>query len=386
MAKTTKQLIITWIAAVFILQSAWLPAAINTSQIVSKTFSALSCLKYNPVAGICFWLSCGLHGCKIKTSTKVKHWNPDVVVSSYTTTGQSPWVESRSYSSGTPWISLTDKSRKNYKGHENRYMQYEPPEDLDGDGIMDTKGNTHYFDASSPPVYTYKNASTSIFLGGGDDFNSKRGSKRKHTATKFREVDAIGNPALFSTWMFSGAGILCPSVTYPFVPHHLSSAWDSINWRYASIEMLYPASLVPGMREIGSWPMNTWGSVYPRTGFVTQNEDPKAAAVTAQRAGDIITRTWQPHIYWPLGSDCSRNNMKCWAPGALLENNSSTGKWQMLYPKAENSCSTFGKNDVLSLQSWADNKQDSTQDFAWNLWRKYTCCKRKGSFLYSIDF
>ena len=326
MAKTTKQLIITWIAAVFILQSAWLPAAINSGQIVSKTISALSCLQYNPVAGICFWLRCNPK-CKIKTSTKIKHWNPDVVVSSYTTTKKSPWIETRAYSYTTPMI-----------------------------------------------------------LQGGQDTNADRGDSRQHVSTTFREVDAIGNPALALMYMMAGTGLLCPSVTNAYVPHHLSSALDSINWRYASIEMLYPASLVPGMREIGSWPMNTWGSVYPRTGFVTQNEGPKAAAVTAQRAGDIITRSWQPHIYIPLGSNCSKNRMKCWAPGALVENDSSTGKWQMLYPKAENSCSVFGKNDVLSLHSWADNKQDSTQDFAWNLWRKYSCCKRKGIFLFSIDF
>ncbi len=381
-----KSLIQVVFTITLLVQSNLLWAAINTSQIVSSTLSALSCLQYNPVAGMCFWLKCGFHGCSIKTSTKVKHWNPDVVVSSYTTTGQSPWIESRSYSSGTPWIPLTNHSMNDYKGHENRYMQYEPPKDLDGDGIMDTQGNSDYFDAGSPPVYTHQNANTSIQLGGGDDFNSARGARKKHVSTTFREVDAIGNPALFMTWMLSGTGYLCPSVTYPYVPHHLSAAWDSFSWRYATIEMLYPASLVPGMREIGSWPMNTWGAVYPRTGFVTQNEGPKASAVAAQRAGDIITRSWQPHVYWPLGSDCSRNNMKCWAPGALNEKDPNTGKWQMLAPIAQNSCGIFGQNDVTSIHSWADNKLDKSQDFVWNLWRKYSCCKRKGIFLYSIDF
>jgi integrating conjugative element protein (TIGR03756 family) len=357
---------------------------INTSQIVSQTLSAMQCIQYNPVAGICFWLYCTPFGCKIKTSTKVKHWNPDVVVSSYTTPGESTWLESRSYSSGTPWLTLTDDSKDDYKGNEDRYIQYEPPEDLDGDGIADTTGNTDYFDAGSPPVYT-NTAGNLPAVGGGDDTNSRQ-KKRQHTSTAFREVDAIGNPALFLTWMFSSTGYMCPSVTYPYVPHHLSGAWDAFSWRYATIEMLYPAALIPGMREIGSWPLNTWGNVYPRTGFVTQNEGPKASAVAAQRAGDIITRSYQPHIYWPLGDDCSRNNMKCWAPGPLKEMDSESGKWQMLAPIAENSCSIFGQNDVVKVKSWADNKLDQDEDFSWNLWRKYACCKKKGIFLYSIDY
>ncbi|MCU7801542.1 MAG: TraU family protein, partial [gamma proteobacterium symbiont of Lucinoma myriamae] len=81
---------------------------------------------------------------KIKTSVKVKHWNPDVVVSSYTTTGKSTWKNTRSYSTGS-----TSK------------------------------------------------------LGAGDDTNSQRSSKRQHSATTFREVDAVGNPALAAMWLLS---------------------------------------------------------------------------------------------------------------------------------------------------------------------------------------
>ncbi len=40
-----------------------------------------------------------------------------------------------------------------------------------------------------------------------------------------------------------------------------------------------------------------WGNVYPRQGFLVQPDDFKAAAVMAQRAGDVITRNGQPHVY-----------------------------------------------------------------------------------------
>ena len=295
---------------------------INTSHIVSQTLSAMSCLKYK-VVGICLWLRCGFHGCSVETSIKVGHYNPDLVVSSYPKTGSSPWVETQSYSAS---LSL------------------------------------------NPFPYD---------LQGGADSTATNGGSNQHVATKFMEVDAIGNPALAATYLLSGTGYMCSSSAIPMVPYHLSSA-DALNWRFASLEMLYPASLIPGMREIGHFPFNTWGAVYPRTGFTTSNEHPKSAAVTAQRSGDIVTRSWQPHIYWPVGSNCGGNGMKCWAPGALIEGEENTGKWQMLKPQALSSCEVFGKNDTLSLNSWANNKEDQHGDYAWNLWRPYSCCEKEG--------
>ncbi|MER0553186.1 TraU family protein, partial [Pseudomonas aeruginosa] len=60
-------------------------AAINSAAIVSSTLSP-QCLEYK-VVGICYWLLCGPHGCKVKTSVKVRHYVPDAVVSSYANTG-----------------------------------------------------------------------------------------------------------------------------------------------------------------------------------------------------------------------------------------------------------------------------------------------------------
>ncbi|HCR1634449.1 TraU family protein, partial [Pseudomonas aeruginosa] len=66
-------------------------AAINSAAIVSSTLSP-QCLEYK-VVGICYWLLCGPHGCKVKTSVKVRHYVPDAVVSSYANTGSNPWTE-----------------------------------------------------------------------------------------------------------------------------------------------------------------------------------------------------------------------------------------------------------------------------------------------------
>ncbi|EPM83799.1 hypothetical protein A3SM_11308, partial [Pseudomonas syringae pv. actinidiae ICMP 18886] len=60
-------------------------------------------------------------------------------------------------------------------------------------------------------------------------------------------------------------------------------------------------ALIPGRREVGGLTSgDMWGSVYPRSGFIHQADDYKAASVIAQRAGDVVTRSGQVHVYQPL--------------------------------------------------------------------------------------
>ncbi|MDU7998828.1 TraU family protein, partial [Pseudomonas syringae pv. actinidiae] len=89
-----------WAALTFSI-STW-PAAAGTVTSATLVASTLSpdCLEYK-VVGICYWLLCTPFGCKVKTSTKVRHFVPDAVVSSYSNTGENPWVEVSSLSSPT---------------------------------------------------------------------------------------------------------------------------------------------------------------------------------------------------------------------------------------------------------------------------------------------
>ncbi|MBN0308483.1 TraU family protein, partial [Pseudomonas aeruginosa] len=92
----------------------------------------------------------------------------------------------------------------------------------------------------------------------------------------------------------------------------------------------YPEALIPGRREIGTRTgLNLWGNVYPRGGFLHQTDDHKSGAVVAQRAGDIVTRRNQIHVYQPLLAN-ARDGY--WPAGALMETDASTGKWQELTP------------------------------------------------------
>jgi integrating conjugative element protein (TIGR03756 family) len=209
--------------------------------------------------------------------------------------------------------------------------------------------------------------------------NRTEGSaSRDHQNLVFRESDAIGHPMASLAGAVPGVGLLCRSQSTPLVPY-LQSGLDALAWRQEVPEIFYPASLIPGLREIGTWPLQTWGVVYPRTGWTTQAEEPKAAAINAQRAGDIVTRVGQPHVYLPLIGP--NGNQKVWPPGPLVEKDANTGTWQMLLPAAENSCAVFGTNDLASVTGWAGGKVDAAGDYAWNLWRPYKCCTRGGQWL-----
>lgn len=314
-------------------------ATINTADIVAQTTSAaLACMRWMPV-GMCFWLRCSLFSCSIEPSIKVGHYNPDLVVSVYNELGGNPWAEIRA--------TLGLAQRAAATGLLGGLM----PIPLDSAGNR-TEGTA---------------------------------DRRDHRNLVFRETDAIGHPLSTLSGVVAGTGTLCPSQATSFVPY-FSSGFDALAWRQEIPEILYPASWVPGLREVGNWPLQTWGSVHPRTGWSTQAEEPKAAALNAQRAGDIVTRTAQPHVYVPLTGPES-SSQRVWPPGSLVEADARTGAWQMLAPRPEATCGAFGVNDLFDLAGWGGGRVDPAGDYVWNLWRPYQCCSREGQvFLLDINW
>ncbi|PBJ10770.1 TIGR03756 family integrating conjugative element protein [Pseudomonas sp. ACN5] len=285
--------------------------ALDTGSITSSVLSP-NCLAYR-VVGICFWLFCTPFGCTVKTSHKVRHFIPELVVSSYTTTGNNPWSEMAALSS--------------------------PIGGAEGGGNLITP-NT-----------------------------------RRNNLPRFKNVDGIGHPGGWAaTQLASQSGYACASGATAFMPYYQSTL-DSLAWRRGIPESVYPESLMPGIREIGSQVSgNMWGNIYPRQGYLVQPDDFKAAAVMAQRAGDVMTRNGQPHVYVPL-TPAKRDGY--WPPGPIIENDASTHKWQLLYPQAQPTCAIFPSNPVQSADG----------GYAWSLWRPYSCCNREGqTFLFSIDF
>ena len=307
--------------------------SISTTQIMTRTTqAAFSCMQWLPI-GTCFWLRCSWNGCKVKSSLKVGHYNPDLVISSYNELGANPWNEIRAT------LGLAQKTAAG--------------------GLLGSL----------------------LGVTPGSGGNRTEGHARTHTNLIFREADAIGHPLTD----LPTAGYTCGSQARPFVPY-FQSGIDALSWRHALPEMLYPESLVPGLREVGESPLQTWGSVYPRTGWVVQVSEPKAAAVIAQRAADIVTREYQPHVYVPLAGS-SASGQRMWPPDALIEQDERTGLWQRLVPDAESSCDVFGTDDLGEVSSWGDGEVDEGGDYAWTLWRPYECCRRRGQwFLYHVDW
>lgn len=96
----------------------------------------------------------------------------------------------------------------------------------------------------------------------------------------------------------------------------------------------------------------------------------------AQRAGDVVTRPGQVHVYLPM---LALPYPGYWPAGPLREGDASTGKWQELTPVLNPTCATF--------PTIGPNIDAQDGGYAWALWRPYSCCQRRGqTFLGSTDF
>ena len=318
--------------------------SITTPEIVLASTN-FSCMEWR-ISGICYWLHCGITGCSIRASVRVSHFNPALVVTSYDALGESPWVEIKALY-GPAQVAAND-------------LQY---------SIMGV--------APAPPQ-------------GSGRFAEKVRPETHHKNTTFKDAEVVGSPGNAATLAATlGLPIFCPMTDVaPLFPYFLSGL-DTLAWRSALTEVIYAATWVPGLKEIGSWPLNTWGSIHPRNGFVTASEDPKGGAVIAHRAADIATRIGQPHIYVPVGAvpGWPSNGMKVWEPDPPEPNDEASAKWQMLVPTTQDSCEVFGQPDTFNIFSpWASGKVSETNDYLWNLWRPYSCCEDRGSFLFDVTW
>jgi integrating conjugative element protein (TIGR03756 family) len=279
------------------------------------------------IIGICYWLQCTPFECSIQQSVKVGHYNPDFVVSAYQSLEHYPWADMR------PVIAAL--TAPGYQGQ----------------GVARTVARP----------------------------------EREHNNMVFKEADVIGHP-LSSLTGLADVGLLCPAATQPLQPYFLSRL-DGLAWRTGITDALYPQTYIPGMDEVAEHPpLQTWGSTYPRTGWLSQAEDPKAAAVMAQRAANIVTQHNQPHLYDPVDTGRTmRNDMLVWQPGEITADR-KTGVYQMLVPEASVKGGPFGTDDTHALQSWSRGKVAKTGGYAWILWRPYKCCEEQGMYLGSIDF
>lgn len=424
-------------------------AAITTPQILTRTITAYpSCLKYK-VKGICFFLHCSWTGCSIRTSIRIEHYVPDAIVSTYNSATLHPWVEvGKPVSAAMAAVGqamlatpipldaagnnareeqemTTFKSADAYGNPAGMILQIFLTQTIPNlPAQFGIPGWEHLmgFPIYELPRIQQRWLSVPMTVGGsvlqgaaqlaaapGELLNKLVGLPGKvaqlqssigkvgdimsgaqkisglaMTAAQLSGINIgpisdIVQLASIATEFSPLGQIFCPGSARAFTLYYQSDL-DSYFWRNViPLEMLYPESWVPSMSEVsdGTFPPHTWGGRYPRDGHLVQSHPVKASAVYAERVRSIIMQEYQPHLYKQMTPVESG-----WRYFGAL-----TGtRWQRLDPNPTSSCVQFGTNDTLSLTSWGDFNTSSTDGYVWNMWNRYDCCQRRGSFLFSISF
>lgn len=283
---------------------------INSATIIKNTFTALpKCLHYQPSIHFCIWIS---ELGEINTTPIVSHYLPDVVVSIFTKPHDNPWMEINK--------------------------------------IVDSAGQ--------PIQKIIVKSATGIEVGSG---NHTLISEHEQNII-FKEADVIGNPALA---LIPKHGLL-PSTAKPWRPYFQSMS-DSLLWRGIPPVALPEEGMAIGLNtihHIGKGLIN-WGGIYPHEGKVISNNEVKASAVIAQRAGDLITtRNKYGHVYKYLSTSCGEH-----CSAAPIKENSKETYFQMIYPIIQNDCSILGSDD-----SYSSNMQNPEGAYIWIVWRHYEGC------------
>jgi integrating conjugative element protein (TIGR03756 family) len=413
-------------AATFTLCAGQASAQTTTLGVVAATVaSAPSCLSYQ-VKGVCFFLRCGLTGCSIRTTIRVSHYMPDVVISTYNDQYLHPWADVGTVVSGvgstvgaallatpldssanTDHSTLADGQSAASKGADAIGNPLVVVNNVSSALVTPGVAELMRFPSTVPSIGSEWAAAPAALLASVPSsvlslINNPSSILQSvsDAATVIDKVTSIKDMASSATKAVGDAtavlekikdfksildlattasggtlDLLCPSSASPLGVYFQSDA-DALFWRgILPLELLYVGSWMPGYKEVSRSPLaNTWGSIYPRQGQLVQDHPVKASAVFAQRVTSIITQRSQPHVYAPLNAGSGGYR---WF--ARLAN----PKYSMVYP-IPSGCMTFGENDSVSLTSFGDFKTTSSHGYIWNLWNRYDCCRSAGRFLFTV--
>jgi integrating conjugative element protein (TIGR03756 family) len=212
---------------------------------------------------------------------------------------------------------------------------------------------------------------TSFAQAGGA--SEEGGHTVREQALKFKNVEVFGSPA---TWAYHAAATagdfpICRPLTWPMVPYFISTL--DPNWRDPTVETPWTlANLWEGV----SAGTSRFAGLFPRIGFVKQGHDYKAGLVCAKRAAHFVRQDGQPHVYTPLDTWYVGGGQGQWPPGQ-----STDYQWQQLVPSIMSCRHLPDINDTAHLTDPYRTRVNAVNGNAWQLWRPYSCCKRKGSTL-----
>jgi len=338
------------------------PNDINTLDITTSAIKALpQCLDYELKAALCVWIKVSFSGVLVTITPKVRHKLPDFVVTAFTGGSGTRWGGSEGVDkTATPWTEL-------------RLLESLPARQIQQSALMKIPLGS--------PTITYGSFSHAAAI-----------SHAKVQNARFVEVNVVGNPTINLIQseikkILGGTSFLCDSNVEPLKPYFMSEL-DTLAWHMPKVEMIqYLPNLIPGKREISketSFAMKavkSWGSIFPRTGFVLQQELAKAAAVSSQRAIDVVLHKKQvPHVYAHYKVTGKATFIRHLATPEVNQS------WQMIKPKQQNFCEAFGGSG-----EWGKDKQppkdDTRQGLSWNYWNEYECCMPgPGHLAFHYDF
>jgi hypothetical protein len=118
-----------------------------------------------------------------------------------------------------------------------------------------------------------------------------------------------------------------------------------------------------------------WGGLYPHEGKVATSNDAKAAAVIAQRAGDLITSSelshLTGHVFYHLSNQCGQH-----CDASPVQENSDKTRFQMIYPIENDDCDDFDKDTIFGKTiSYGNDLENAGKGaYAWVIWRFYSGC------------
>jgi integrating conjugative element protein (TIGR03756 family) len=283
---------------------------INSVSITKATLTALpSCLHYQIPTHFCIWVS---ELGEVNVTPIVSHYLPDVVISVFNKPHDNPWLEINK--------------------------------------ILDS--------VSQPIQNQLVKDVTGIAAGSG----SHSFETENEQNVIFKEADIVGNPALT---LIPNHGLLHSTAT-PFIPY-FQSMLDSLQWRGlppASLPEEALALIFNVQHHIGKG-LTNWGGIYPHEGKVANDNDMKAAAVIAERAGDLITNPANlGHIFKSLSTKCGEH-----CSAAPIQENSKETYFQMIYPITQNECHILGESN-----SYDPTMLNSEGSYTWVVWRHYSGC------------
>ena len=293
--------LICWNSIFFTFNREVYAAEITTDVVMGNSFTE-DCVNWC-IVGICIWLQCTIFGCEVETTLRVRHGAPDLVASVHNISGVTTWVDVTSVA---------------------------------------------------------ESAAISFDIGGGDN-TDENGGRHYDSLLKFKEVSLNGNPM---SEVISSIDYFCETDVTPFFPYYTSEA-DQFVWRTGIPEQITHLLSFDNVGSQATPPLWSWSRVFPRHGFVNQEDDAHAAGVAAVRAASVVDDGSALRIVFPLETPSSVDSRS--DTDRLAHNR----PFQRLTPEPTDQCEVIGSDNSIL---WSNTVSDPLYLNAWNYWHRYECC------------